>query len=88
MELRRKLGIKGYKTAWLLMHKIRKAMASSGKFPLTRMVEVDETYVGGHREDPRGRGAADKTLVAIAVETNGSKMGRAYLNTIRLASIS
>ena len=82
MELRRKLGIKGYKTAWLLMHKIRTAMASSGKFLLNRMVEVDETYIGGHREGPRGRGAKDKTLVAIAVETNGSTMGRAYLKTI------
>lgn len=82
MELRRKLGIKGYKTAWLLMHKIRTAMSSSGKFLLNRMVEVDETYIGGHREGSRGRGAADKTLVAIAVETNGSTMGRAYLKTI------
>jgi len=82
MELRRKLGINGYKTAWLLMQKIRTAMASSGKFLLTRMVEVDETYIGGHREGPRGRGAKDKTLVAIAVETNGSTMGRAYLKTI------
>ena len=64
------------------MQKIRTAMASSGKFLLTRMVEVDETYIGGHREGPRGRGAKDKTLVAIAVETNGSTMGRAYLKTI------
>ncbi len=82
MELRRKLGIKGYKTAWLLLHKIRTAMASSGKFLLDRMVEVDETYIGGHREGPRGRGATDKTLVAIAVETNDSRMGRAYLKII------
>tara|TARA_B100000315_G_C14440985_1_gene524662 strand:+ start:106 stop:1002 length:897 start_codon:yes stop_codon:yes gene_type:complete len=82
MELRRKLGISGYKTAWLLMQKIRTAMASSGKFLLTRMVEIDETYIGGHREGTRGRGAKDKTLVAIAVETNGSTMGRAYLKTI------
>ena len=82
MELRRKLGISGYKTAWLLMQKIRTAMTSSGKFLLTRMVEIDETYIGGHREGPRGRGAKDKTLVAIAVETNGSTMGRAYLKTI------
>jgi transposase-like protein len=82
MELRRKVGINGYKTAWLLMQKIRKAMASSGKFPLEHMGEVDETYIGGHREGPRGRGADDKTLVAIAVETNGTTMGRAYLKTI------
>ena len=82
MELRRKLGIGGYKTAWLLMHKIRTAMASSGSSLLSQMVEVDETYIGGHREGPRGRGASGKSLVAIAVETNGLTMGRAYLKTI------
>ncbi len=82
MELRRKLGIKSYKTAWLLMHKIRSAMRSSGTFLLSHMVEVDETYVGGYRKGSRGRGAKNKTLVAIAVETNGITMGRAYLKTI------
>ncbi len=30
LELQRKVGIKSYKTAWLLMHKIRMAMSSSG----------------------------------------------------------
>lgn len=85
MELRRKLGIKSYKTAWLLMHKIRSAMASSGTFPLDHKVEVDETYVGGYRKGARGRGANNKTLVAIAVETNGNTMGRACLEAIASA---
>ena len=85
MELRRKLGIKSYKTAWLLMHKIRSAMATSGTFPLDHMVEVDETYVGGYRKGARGRGATNKSLVAVAVETNGNTMGRAYLETIASA---
>jgi len=60
-------------------------MASSGKFPLTGDVEVDETYIGGHEEGKRGRGAQEKTIVAIAVEAKGLKkrtMGRAYLKTI------
>lgn len=82
MEFQRKLGLNGYKTAWLLMQKIRTAMASSGKSLLSRMVEVDETYIGGHCEGPRGRGAQGKTLVAIAVETDGINMGRAYLETM------
>ena len=85
MELRRKLGIKSYKTAWLLMHKIRSAMASSGTFPLDHRVEVDETYVGGYRKGARGRGANNKSLVAIAVETNGNTMGRACLEAIASA---
>ena len=86
MELKRKLDIRSYQTAWLLLHKIRSAMASSQMFPLTSDVEVDETYIGGRRPGKRGRGATGKTLVAAAVETNGKTMGRAYLETIDSAS--
>jgi len=84
-ELQRKLGIKSYRTVWNLMHRIRAVMSSSGAFPLTKEVEVDETYIGGHETGKRGRGAKGKTAVAIAVETTGEKkhtMGRAYLKTI------
>jgi transposase-like protein len=35
---------------------------------LNGTVEVDETYIGGERSGKRGRGAENKTLVAIAVE--------------------
>ena len=82
LELQRKLGMGSYKTAWLLIHKIRKAMVSSGDFPLNDSVEADETYVGGHHEGKAGRGAAGKSLVAVVVETNGKTMGRAYLKKI------
>ena len=85
-ELQRKLGISSYKTAWLLLHKIREAMSPKGIIKLKTEVEVDETYVGGHRKGKRGRGAEGKTLVAIAVETNGKAMGRARLQTISSAS--
>jgi len=75
MELKRKLGIKSYQTAWLLLHKIRSAMASSQMFPLTGDAEADETYVGGRRPGRRGRGAEGKIPVAAVVETNGKTMG-------------
>jgi hypothetical protein len=45
LELQRKLGLKSYRTAWTLLHKIRSAMASSQAFPLTGTVEVDEIYI-------------------------------------------
>ena len=86
MELKRKLGVRSYQTAWFLLHKIRSAMASSQMFPLTGDVEVDETFVGGRRPGKRGRGAEGKSLVAAAVETNGKTMGRAYLETIDSAT--
>ena len=82
LELQRKLGIRSYQTAWLLLQKIRKGMTSSGNFPLTDYVEVDETYIGAQSEGKRGRGAENKSPVAVAVETDGKNMGRAYLKCI------
>ena len=86
MELKRKLDIKSYQTAWLLLHKIRSAMASSQMFPLTGDAEADETFIGGRRPGKRGRGAEGKTPVAAVVETDGKTMGRAYLETIDAAT--
>lgn len=86
MELKRKLSIRSYQTAWLLLHKIRSAMASSQMFPLTGDAEADETYVGGRHPGKRGRGAEGKIPVAAVVETNKKNMGRAYLETIESVS--
>ena len=35
---------------------------------LSRRVEADEFFIGGHKSGKRGRGADGKTIVAIAVE--------------------
>jgi len=88
LELQRKLGIKCYKTVWLLLHKIREAMVSSGVFPLKDLVEADETYVGGVVEGKAGRGAGGKNLIAAAVEVNADtdSMGRAYMQKIQTHS--
>jgi transposase-like protein len=74
----RKYGI-NQKSAWLFMSKARKAMASSGRHPLTSTCEVDEILIGGKREGKPGRGAVGKKKVAIVIEKstkNGIK--RAY----------
>lgn len=61
-QLKRTLGI-SYKTAWYLCHRIRAAMATAERLPLTGTVELDETYVGGkERGGKRGRGT-DKEIV-------------------------
>lgn len=86
MELKRKLDIKSYQTAWHLFHKIRSAMASSQMFPLGCDAEADETFIGGRRPGKRGRGAEGKIPVAVVVETDGKTMGRAYLETIDSAT--
>jgi len=89
LELQRKLGLRSYRTAWMLLHKLRKGMTSSGTFPLTDPVEIDETYIGGSRHGPAGRGAKNKALVVVAVETRSNKhMGRSYLKQIQHADKS
>jgi transposase-like protein len=82
LELQRKLGIKSYRSVWMLLHKIRHSMSSSGRFQLSGTAEVDETFVGGSRPGPRGRGAHGKALVAVAVEAEHDWIGRAYLKHI------
>ncbi len=75
LELQRKLGIKSYGTAWLLCHKIRKAMKSSDKFPIEGDVEIDETFLGlSEKPDDDSR-----ALISVVVETDGTTIGRAYL---------
>ena len=70
-ELQRQLGVT-LKTAWRMGHEIRKHMAKvDGNKPLDGHVEVDETYVGGHRPGKRGRGAEGKTIVFGMVERGG-----------------
>lgn len=64
-QLQRTLGT-GYKTAWYLSHRIRSAMASAVRPPLTGTVEMDETYVGGvERGGKRGRGAKKEIVIGI-----------------------
>ena len=71
------------KTAWLFMHKVRKAMASSGKYPIKNNCEVDETLLGQKVSGKRGRGALKKKKVSIVVEkAEKGGISRAYARSI------
>ena len=80
--LQQTLGLGSYQTAWTWLHKLRRAMVRPGRDRLRGLVEVDETYVGGHEEDAIGRGAKDKALVAIAVEKEGRRIGRVRMGLV------
>ena len=56
-----------------MLHRYRRAMVRPGREMLTGRVEVDETFLGGERSGPRGRGALGKTLVVIAVELHAPR---------------
>jgi len=88
LGLQQVLGLKSHQTAWVWLHKIRKAMINPNRSKLTGKVEIDETYIGGESIGKHGRGAENKVLVALAVELDGKKMGRCRMSLIPDASSS
>lgn len=86
LGLQRVLGLGSYKTAWALLHKLRRAMVCPGRDRLQGTVEVDETYWGGEEEGVVGRLTEDKALIAIAAEENGRGIGRIRLRHIAAAT--
>jgi len=87
LGLQRVLNLGSYHTAWQWLHKLRRAMVRPGRDRLSGVVEVDETYVGGKKPGKRGRGAAGKALVGIAVEDKGKEgIGRIRLGHLEDAS--
>ena len=65
-----------YATAWTMLHKLRRTLSDKGGFPLTGVVEVDETYYGGKgNHDSRGRSLSNKNkvLIVMAVERKLTK---------------
>ena len=88
LGLQRVLGLGSYNTAWRWLHKLRRAMVRPGRDKLDGTIEIDETYIGGERSGKRGRGADNKTLVAVAVEdkSEGTRTGKG-IGRIRLQLI-
>jgi transposase-like protein len=87
VQLQRQLGISRYETAWMMLHKLRRAMVNPERTPLSGEVEVDECFVGGHQAGLRGgRERGQKALVAVAVEVRGAGSGRVRIAVIEDAS--
>lgn len=86
MGLQRVLGLKSYKTAWTLLHKLRRAMVRPGRDRLSGRVEVDEAMVGGEEEGVHGRQTETKAMIAVAAEEDGPGIGRIRMRCIPNAS--
>jgi transposase-like protein len=78
-------GFGSYQTAWGWLQKLRSVMIRSGRERLCGRVEVDETYIGGQKKGARGRGAAGKTLVLVAIEGDATKLGRVRFRCVTTA---
>ena len=73
-SLQRILEIQTYKTVWVMGHKIRQAIAlRDTDYKLAGLIELDNSSIGGPKPGKRGRGAAGKSKVVVAVETPGDK---------------
>ena len=83
--LQRQLGLGNYETAWMILHKFRRAMVNASREPLRGGVEIDDTWIGGSQAGLRGsrqlkgRKAA---LVLVAVEKRGQASGRVRMAVI------
>jgi transposase-like protein len=82
LGLQRVLGLGSYKTAWAMLHKLRRAMVRPGRDRLQGVVEVDEAYWGGEEKNVRGRQTYEKALIAVAAEADGQRIGRIRLRHI------
>lgn len=86
LQMSKELGVQ-YRTAWYMLHRIREACAG-GDFKLDRIVEVDETYLGGkdrNRHESKklksGRGPVGKQAVIGARERGGNVKAQAISKT-------
>jgi transposase-like protein len=74
LQMHRMMG-GSYKTAWFMMHRIREAMSegklSGGLGGQNKVVEADETYVGGKARNRKNK-VPPKTAVLSLVERDGS----------------
>jgi transposase-like protein len=76
-QLMRNLGLGSYRSAWFLCHRIREAMGddshktTGGLGGANKVVEVDETYIGGKAKNRAFREPAPKKAVVSLVEREG-----------------
>jgi transposase-like protein len=74
-EMQRILEIGQYRTAWLMAHKIRKAMEDrDAGYSLAGLIEMDESFFGP-KGSKRGRGSERKSIVLCAVSLYTNKKG-------------
>lgn len=78
------------KTAWFMLHRIRKAMGEGNGIELNGIIEIDETFVGGknknrHRDkkvkNSQGRSFKDKTPVIGMLERGGNLVAKVVKST-------
>jgi uncharacterized protein YchJ len=84
LQLQRQLGLSRYETAFVMLHKLRRAMRRPERDRIAGTVEVDEASIGG--VDSRQKGgrqrAGNKSIVVGAVAVEGQRAGRLRLAVV------
>jgi transposase-like protein len=83
--LQRQLGLRRYETAWMMLHKLRRAMVNAAREPLHGEVEVDDTWIGGPQPGIRGSRQLKgrrAVPVVVAIEKRARTAGRVRMQVI------
>ena len=83
--LQRQMALRRSETAWMMLHKLRRAVADVLREPLQGEVEIDATSVGGPQAGLRGSRrlkGPKAALVIVAVEKRGDATDRARMAVI------
>jgi hypothetical protein len=88
LQLQPKLGVT-YKTAWLVLQKLRRAMVNPDRRPLSGDIDIDESAIpfrrkGDHLKRGGGSSTANQIWIIGAVE----RIGKYAVGRIRLARIA
>lgn len=76
--IQRSLGLGSYQTAWMMLHRYRRAMVLPERAKLSGTVEVDDMFIGGrNKPGMAGRSARPhKTPVLVMAERRARGIGR------------
>jgi len=88
-QIYRTMGFGSYRTALFMTHRIRAGLADKNFRKLIGIVEVDETYIGGHDKNRHwnkkkggvGGEGSDKFIVIGAAQRKGNVVARVIENT-------
>ena len=83
LQLQAKIGLGSYKSAWLLLHKLRKVMINPKRIPLRGVVEVDEGFIPFHQKNSKSKGDSLITVAVAAEKIEKNKIGRIRLQRVK-----